>query len=870
MSFLCVLGMAGCNDSKKPERPPEDRFRKVVLAEGDKDLLGAIEFDFAPDGRIYTIHLSGHLRIFNPDSSTFTTAGKFDGGEYGLIGMKLDPHFENNAYIYLQYFIADTTTLPKQLPRRIMKISRFTIQADTVALATEKNYLTIPYEHECCHTGGGMDFDSKGNLYISTGDNTGAFYTQYSPTAILPDQLIDDGLRASGNTNDNRGKILRIHPEEDGSFSIPAGNLFPKGTPRTKPEIYIMGLRNPYRLFIDKQTDILYWGEVGPDAARDSTPGPRGYDEFNIARKAGNFGWPMVIADNKAYSRVAYAEKGKGEHVVQEKFDTLKLVNFSPNNTGLRDLPPSQPALIWYPYDSSQTFPILGVGGRTAIGGPVYRYDPDLDSKIKFPAYFDNCWFIADWMRDWVKVVHLNDNSDLDSIENFVPSWDLNKPMFMKFGPDGALYMLEYGTTWSSDNADVKLVRIEYIAGNRPPLARIKATRQGKDQLEINFSADSSLDYDGDALTYEWKDEKGNILSTNKSHVASFKKPGKYFVSLIVSDDHGGSHSIDTLIWAGKMPKVQLLLPNRTFYWDTIAYDFHVVSEKDEVLQNETGLADAKVFLQYLPPGSSRPGSGPGNKISGEVLLNESDCKACHHLELNSVGPSLNKIAAKYNSDNDMIPQLADKILNGGSGVWGNVNMSAHPQLTKQQAMEMVKYIYTLTANPEPKRELPLNGRIPVVEPAAKPSQQKGFYKLVGNYMNRAEEFKSLTFGDSVVLRSAEINAPDFDQLYDAKLDGNMVTGRTYSYACVKDVDFSGLKQIRISGTGPIEVRINSEKGPVIGMVMIEYGESVRSMSTDITPLKGRHDVYFVFPVAKKGFVVKQQLQQVVFQSFIR
>ena len=65
--------------------------------------------------------------------------------------------------------------------------------------------------------------------------------------------------------NDLRGKILRIHPEPDGTYTIPAGNLFPPGTPGTRPEIYTMGHRNPWRVSVDSRTGYVYWGEVGPD-----------------------------------------------------------------------------------------------------------------------------------------------------------------------------------------------------------------------------------------------------------------------------------------------------------------------------------------------------------------------------------------------------------------------------------------------------------------------------------------------------------------------------------------------------------------------------------------------------------------------------
>ncbi|HAI38129.1 MAG TPA: hypothetical protein DCM40_08410, partial [Maribacter sp.] len=111
-----------------------------------------------------------------------------------------------------------------------------------------------------------------------------------------------DAQKSAGNTNDLRGKILRIKPEADGTYSIPKGNLFAEGTPKTRPEIYVMGNRNPYRISIDSKTGFLYWGEIGPDANGDSLNlGPKGYDEINQAQSAGNFGWPYLIADNQPY-----------------------------------------------------------------------------------------------------------------------------------------------------------------------------------------------------------------------------------------------------------------------------------------------------------------------------------------------------------------------------------------------------------------------------------------------------------------------------------------------------------------------------------------------------------------------------------------
>src|SRR5690606_13929418 len=122
-----------------------------------------------------------------------------------------------------------------------------------------------------------------------------------------------DAQRTASNSNDYRGKILRIHPQPDGTYIIPDHNLFPKDGSEGRPEIYIMGCRNPYRFSIDPVSNHLFWGDIGPDAGKDSLRGPRGYDEINQTNKAGFYGWPYLVADNKPYRDYDYEAQKIGE-----------------------------------------------------------------------------------------------------------------------------------------------------------------------------------------------------------------------------------------------------------------------------------------------------------------------------------------------------------------------------------------------------------------------------------------------------------------------------------------------------------------------------------------------------------------------------
>ncbi|NJN33567.1 MAG: PQQ-dependent sugar dehydrogenase [Saprospiraceae bacterium] len=314
---------------------------------------------------------------------------------------------------------------------------------------------------DCCHTGGSIEWDKLGNLYLSTGDDVNPFASDgYAPIDEREGRQGWDGRHTSSNTNDLRGKILRIKPKEDGTYDIPEGNLFPKGTDRTRPEIYVMGNRNPYRISVDKHTGFLYWGEVGPDAGENSAKfGPRGHDEVNQARQAGYFGWPLFVADNRAYAVRRFSDT----NFVGSKFDPKAPVNNSPHNTGIENLPPAQKAFIYYPYAESPEFgDIVGKGGRNAMAGPVYYASDFQGVTNRFPDYFDGKFFAYDWMRDWINIVSMKPNGDFESMERFLPNMKFSHPMDMQFGKNGALYMLEYGQNWFAQNDDARLTRIDF------------------------------------------------------------------------------------------------------------------------------------------------------------------------------------------------------------------------------------------------------------------------------------------------------------------------------------------------------------------------------------------------------------------------
>ncbi len=80
----------------------------------------------------------------------------------------------------------------------------------------------------------------------------------------------------------------------------------------------------------------------------------------------------------------------------------------------------------------------------------------------------------------------------------------------------------------------------------------------------------------------------------------------------------------------------------------------------------------------------------------GKILVDESDCKTCHHPTNKIIGPAHTDVAKKYEFNDENIKLLAKHIIEGGSGVWGEVPMNAHPDLSQEDAEKMAIYVLSL------------------------------------------------------------------------------------------------------------------------------------------------------------------------------
>lgn len=544
--------------------PPDSSFQKVVL---QASINQPTEVAVAPDLRVFFLDRLGKVNVYLPASSTTVVAGTLavdETGNHGLIGLALDPGFATNGWIYL-YYAPPTPS--------VSRLSRFTVVGNTMDLTSERVLLSFPTTRICCHEGGSLTFGPDGTLYMATGDNTEPGQSSgYAPIDERAGRANYDAQKSSSNTKDMRGKILRIKPEADGTYSIPPGNLFTDPS-QGLPEIYVMGTRNSFRISVDKVTGWLYFGDVGPDANTDSaTQGPRGYDEVNQVRSAGNYGWPYCVADNKAYRDFNFATGTSSS-----SFNCAAPVNNSPNNTGIQNLPPARPAMIWYPYGASVEFPGVGnvANDRAAMVGSFYRFDPLLDSAVKLPAYFDNKLFFFDYTRDWIQTVRLDASGNYAGMERFLPSFSFIQPIDAEIGPDGALYVLEWGNGQGHESGpEAKLSRVEFKGTmNASPTAVATANpTAGAAPLVVTFSSAGSSDPEGGALTYAWDFTNDGIIdSTAASASFNYETVGDYVARLTVTDPLGKTGTASVNIPVGNAPPVVTMStpPNGGFFtWE--------------------------------------------------------------------------------------------------------------------------------------------------------------------------------------------------------------------------------------------------------------------------------------------------------------
>ncbi|MBL0035877.1 MAG: PQQ-dependent sugar dehydrogenase [Flavobacteriales bacterium] len=256
-AFLSVMGLQAQNPLQ------------LKLNNWATGLADAVGVAHCGDSRLFVVQQAGIIRVVT-DSMTVLptpflniTSTVYDvGNEQGLLGLAFDPDHANNGFFYVHY--------TGGTGNGISTIARYTVSADSnvadVGSAVILYTWPQPFPN---HNGGDIHFGPDGHLYIALGDGGSA----------------GDPQGNAQDPTDPLGNLLRIHPEADSTYSIPADNPWANAGGDTLPEIWASGLRNPFRFGFDQLTGDLWIGDVGQNDWEEVDYWPAGSTNMP------NFGW---------------------------------------------------------------------------------------------------------------------------------------------------------------------------------------------------------------------------------------------------------------------------------------------------------------------------------------------------------------------------------------------------------------------------------------------------------------------------------------------------------------------------------------------------------------------------------------------------
>ena len=316
----------------------------------------------------------------------------------------------------------------------------------------------------------------------------------------------NDARRGATNTNDLRGKILRIKVSDDGRYSVPAGNMFAPGTPNTRPEIYAMGFRNPFRIQVDED-GVAHVADYSPDSnAPTGLRAAAGTGRIEIVRKPSNYGWPMCYKTDLPMFKWDFNTQVTLGVTYECGNPAQGPANESRWNTGQAFTPPITDPDVWYSFRDDlwgtpcfasynvavpvqntcpRIFPELGQGGVGPHVTATYDYDPEQPEHDEVPAVLRQG---PDLRRVDPRLPardpHRLEQQGLQDQQRPELRWrglgqpfECDNPMDGQFGADGNFYLLTYGDGFFTQNPDAGVYRWSYVKGQRAPNAVLNTNR---------------------------------------------------------------------------------------------------------------------------------------------------------------------------------------------------------------------------------------------------------------------------------------------------------------------------------------------------------------------------------------------------------
>ena len=366
---------------------------------------------FAPDGRLFIAEQAGIVKVIdhNQVTSTFINLkGEVGfGGDRGLLGIALDPNFMSTHYVYLLYTADPIPGSPNEpaLTGSYGRLTRYkgTNSSDgNVANLLSRKVLIGKAPHEgipacfSAHTVAALRMSPDGTLLVSAGDGGSYLLADgggNTPSCFVPDLFGSDqdiGSFRAQSLHSLAGKILRVR--RTNGMGLPSNPFYNGDRDAIQSKIWAYGLRNPWRFTFKPgtggpdQVPTLFVGDVGWNS----------FEEINVSYGGENFGWPCHEGPGLApdFPNMTPANSG---------CDTIG----TPDNPG----PLTDPLVTWNHNDASQSDP-QGFTGHCVIGGVFYTGN-------KYPAEYHNAYFFAEFVLNWMKVLTVDDNDQLQSLNDF-------------------------------------------------------------------------------------------------------------------------------------------------------------------------------------------------------------------------------------------------------------------------------------------------------------------------------------------------------------------------------------------------------------------------------------------------------------------
>ena len=592
--------------------------------------------DFASDGRMFVAEKYGRIKTFSSvsDQTPTLTAdltrdvqARFDRG---LLGMKLDPDYPAQPYIYVSYTYdapvggtapspppnthnADGSDVCNEFPPDYTqciasgRVARIRLDPATgvASNGSADQPLNPPQallvSNWCqqfnSHSIGDLEFDSSGMLLIGGGDGASfgtADYGQFGNPCADPANeggaLRSQDWRTAGDPLGYSGAIIRVDP-----------HATPADPTQTNPAaVLAYGLRNPFRFEIRPGTTELYIGDVGwntweeIDAATTSlAPGQQPL----------NFGWPCYEGS-----------------AVQPEYSALGQAH-APLCQSLYALGAGAVTNPVFSYVHEQ--PVAGSGDicqvdqGSALAGLAF-YQPALAPPGRvFPPDYAGALFIVDAARGciWTMQPGPGGAPNPATIAPFAshPDQEVFTPVDITQGPDGALYV---PNIW-----DDSIMRIRYFE----PVAALSADRDhGPLPLQVHFDASGSADPAGQGLHYAWDlngDGQFNEGSDQPTATATYTDPANVTAGVRVTDISGDSDTESLTVYPGDLgpPVPSIDSPAPTLQWtvgDTIPYSGHATDP-----DGDSPRLDWEILIRHCPSAchTHQLGTNP-NTSSGQVV----------------------------------------------------------------------------------------------------------------------------------------------------------------------------------------------------------------------------------------------------------